>query len=169
MNPLLFLVVLFRNPGMHFSVLYRWERYFLTHTFLPFKLFGAILYPGYFIYTYYILDIDISPRVSIGKGLYIHNKGVIFTDKVIIGDNLTIIAPTTFGTKAFINYPKKGMKVGNDVIVYAGSRIIGEVNIGDNVAVAANAVVIKNVPANCVVGGVPAKILKHQSRRPNIR
>lgn len=160
MNPVLFVVVLFRNPGMHFSVFYRWERYFLNHKYLLLKLVGSILYPMYFIYTYYILDIDISPRVNIGKGLYIHNKGVVFTDKVTVGSNLTIIAPTTLGTKSFISYPKLGIRLGNNVIVYAGSRIIGEVSIGDNVAVAANAVVVKNVPANCVVGGVPAKILK---------
>lgn len=161
MNPLLFLVVLFHNPGMHFSVLYRIERYLLIHSWLPLKILGAVLYPFYFIITYYILDIDISPRVQIGKGMYVHNRGIIFTDQVRAGKNLTLIGPLTFGTRGVGLYDDaRGPILGNNVTVYAGARLIGPIKIGNNVFVGANAVVIDDFGANCIVGGIPAKILK---------
>lgn len=160
-NPLLFLVVLFHNPGMHFSILYRVERYLLTHSWLPLKLLGALLYPLYFIVTYYILDIDISPRVKIGEGLYAHNRGIIFTDQVQTGKNLTLIGPLTFGTKGVGLYDDaRGPILGNNVTVYAGARLIGPVKIGNNVFVGANAVVVDDVDSHCIVGGIPAKVLK---------
>lgn len=118
------------------------------------------MYPAYFVVTYYLFDIDISPRVKIGKGLYIHNKGIVFTDMVIAGENLTLIAPLTLGTKGIGYDLSMAPKLGNNVTVFTGARIIGEINIGDKVVVGANAVVVKNVPSNCVVGGVPAKIIK---------
>lgn len=161
MNLLLFLVVLFRNPGMWFSLWYRLDRYLLTHSFFPIKLLGVILYPFYFIITYYIMAIDISPRVKIGKGLYVHNRGIIFTDMVTTGDNLTLIGPLTCGTKGIgLSDDPRGPTVGNNVTVYAGARLIGPVKIGDNVYIGANAVVINDIQSNAIVGGVPAKILK---------
>lgn len=162
MHPLLFLVVLFRNPGMYFSVLYRIERYFLGHNLLPFRIVGAIMYPMYFICTYYILDIDISPRVNIGRSLYIHSKGIILADSVIAGDNLTLIGPLTFGVKGQgISNSAVAPRLGNNVTIFTGARIIGDVKIGNNVLVGANAVVVKNILSNRIVGGVPAKIIKN--------
>lgn len=161
MNPLLFLVVLFRNPGMWFSVCYRLDRYLLTHSFYPLKIFGAILYPFYFIITYYIFAIDISPRVTLGKGLYVHNRGIVFTDQVTAGNNLTLIGPLTFGTKGVgLSDDPRGPVVGNYVTVYTGARVVGPVNVGNNVYIGANAVVVNDIQSNCIVGGVPAKILK---------
>jgi serine O-acetyltransferase len=161
MNPLLFVVIYFRNPGMFFSVLYRIERYLLFHSFILFKLLGVLLYPLYFMITYYILDIDISPRVDIGEGLYVHNRGIIFTDQVVAGKNLTLIGPLTLGTRGVGLYEDaRGPTLGNNITVYAGARIVGPVKLGDNVYIGANAVVVKDIAANCIVGGVPAKILK---------
>jgi serine acetyltransferase len=161
MNPLLFLAVLFRNPGMYFSVLYRIERYLLFHHFFAVKIIGFLLYPFYFLITYYILDIDISPKVKIGKGLYIHNRGIVFTDRVTIGDNLTLIGPLTLGAKGLeISDDLFGPTLGNKVTVFAGARLIGSIHVGNNVYIGANAVVVKNCPSNCVMGGIPAKILR---------
>lgn len=160
MHFLLFMVVIFRNPGMFFSLLYRMERYLLTHAFFPIKIVAALLYPFYFICTYYILSIDISPRVKIGKGLYLHNRGIVFTDKVTTGNNLSIIGPVTLGTKGLGKDFISGPTLGNNVTVYTGARIIGALQIGNNVLVGSNAVVTKNVPSNSVVAGVPGKIIK---------
>ena len=49
--------------------------------------------------------------------------------------------------------------IGNNVTIYSGAKVLGNIIIGDNVIVGANAVVLRDVPANCVVAGVPAKIL----------
>lgn len=159
MNPLIFLIVLFRNPGMHFSVFYRLESFLLSSKSIFLRIIGAILYPFYFIETYYILNIDISPRVKIGKGLYIHNQGIVVADKTKAGNNLSLIGPLTLGVKA-LGENSKVPVLGDNVTVYAGARIVGDVIIGDNVKIAANAAVVKNVPSNCIVGGVPAKIIK---------
>lgn len=161
MNALLFLVVLFRNPGMHFSVFYRIERFLLFHSLLVVRVAGFLLYPLYFLVTYYIWDIDISPKVKIGKGLYIHNRGIIFTDRVTVGNSLTLIGPVTLGAKGLkISDDLFGPTLGNNVTVFTGARLIGSIHIGDNVYIGANAVVVKNCPSNCVMGGIPAKILR---------
>jgi serine O-acetyltransferase len=159
-SPLLFLVILFRNPGMTFSVLYRFERYFLYHNFLLFKVIGAILYPLYFIITYYIFDIDIPPNAQIGKGLYVHNRGIIFTAFIVAGENLTLIGPLTIGMKGMEDKGTGVPILGNNVTIFTGARIIGDIKLGDFVYVGANAVVIKDVQSNSIVGGIPAKVLK---------
>lgn len=55
----------------------------------------------------------------------------------------------------------KAAVIGNNVYIGPGAKIVGEVNIGDNAVIAANAVVVKDVPSFCTVGGVPAKIISH--------
>lgn len=159
MNPLLFLAVLFKNPGMHFSLLYRIERYLLFNNSIFWKMLGLLLYSLYYVITYYILDIDISPKVKIGKSLYIHNRGIVVTDGSVAGNNLSLIGPLTFGVKELGAHNTSPL-LGNNVIVYTGARVIGSVKIGNNVTIGANAVVVRNIPSNCVVGGVPAKIIK---------
>jgi serine O-acetyltransferase len=166
-SPLLFLVILFRNPGMFFSIIYRFERYFLYHKFILFKIIGALLYPFYFIITYYILDIDIPPNTQIGKGLYVHNRGIIFTSFITSGENLTLIGPLTIGMKGL---EEKGAGVpvlGNNVTIFTGARIIGDVKLGNFVYVGANAVVVKDVQSHSIVGGIPAKLLKKIKSQKN--
>jgi len=159
-SPLLFLVIFFRNPGMFFSVIFRFERYFLYHKMIILKVLGAILYPFYFIITYYIMDVDIPPDATIGPGLYVHNRGIIFTSSVVAGKNLTLIGPLTIGMKGMADKGVEVPKMGNDVTIFTGARIIGDVKVGNNVYIGANAVVVKDVSSNSVVGGVPAKLLK---------
>lgn len=159
MNLFLFLAVFFRNPGMLFSVMYRFERYFLYESNVLFKIIGALLYPGYFMITYYIYSIDISPRVKIGKSLYVHNRGITFTENVIAGDYLTLDGPLTLGRKG-VGTDNGAPTLENHVTVFTGARVIGRVLIGNNVYIGANAVVVKDVPSYCVVAGVPAKVIK---------
>ena len=159
MNPLLFLAVLFRNPGMHFSVMYRFERYFLYESNILFAILGALLYPGYFILTYYIYSIDISPRVKIGTGLYVHNRGISFTENAVAGDYLTLDGPLTLGRKG-VGADNGAPSLGNHVTIFAGARIVGSVRIGNHAYVGANAVVVKDVPSHCVVAGVPARVIR---------
>lgn len=159
-NFIIFLAVLFHNPGMSFSAFYRIEKYLFTSNNFVLKKLGNIGYPFYFILTYFILDIDISPKVTIGEGLYIHNKGIILAESVTCGKNLTLIGPVTIGVKGF-GGNKKAAKIGNNVIIFSGAKVIGDIKIGNGVVVGANAVVVKDTKDNVVIGGVPAKILKH--------
>ncbi len=94
-----------------------------------------------------------------------HPVGIIIGSKVTIGNNCTIHQNATIGLKhsglrgndfPASNYPT----IGNNVIIGAGAVILGSINIGDNAIIGANAVVIHDVPANAVVAGAPAKIIK---------
>ena len=100
--------------------------------------------------------LDISSTAEIGGGLIVQHGYA------------TIIAPRKIGKNCWVN---QGANIGytndndcptlgDNVRVYAGAKILGDVHIGNNVIVAANAVVVKDVEDNCVVGGVPAKIIK---------
>lgn len=84
--------------------------------------------------------------------------GVVIHKRVIIGQNCNIGTNVTIGGKS-PHY--KVPVIGDNVYIATGAKIIGPINIGDNVTIGANAVVVKDVPNFAVVGGVPAKIIRH--------
>ncbi|MBR8830563.1 MAG: 2,3,4,5-tetrahydropyridine-2,6-dicarboxylate N-acetyltransferase [Chroococcopsis gigantea SAG 12.99] len=100
---------------------------------------------------YFFLD----NSCNIGSGLFIQHgfSTIISAD---IGDNCWINQQVTIG------YKDKGKrpKLGNNVRVTAGAKVLGGITVGDNVTVGANAVVVKDIPPNCVVVGVPAYIVR---------
>lgn len=101
---------------------------------------------------------SISPRAVIGQGLYINHFGSIFVGAVVIGENCNLSHEVTLGVAG--RGGQRGMPtLGNRVYIAPGAKIIGQVTIGDDVAVGANAVVTKSIPDCAVVAGVPAKII----------
>ncbi|WP_241697152.1 serine O-acetyltransferase [Winogradskyella eckloniae] len=83
--------------------------------------------------------------------------GVVLHKRVIIGSNCTIGTNVTIGGKSqHYEVPK----IGNNVYIATGAKVLGPIHIGNNVTVGANAVVIDNVPDNAIVAGVPAKIIR---------
>lgn len=84
-----------------------------------------------------------------------HPVGIVIGDGVIICNDVCIYQNVTIGQKNNI-YPK----IGNNVTIYAGAVIIGNVKVGNNVIIGANSVVTHDIPDGCVVAGVPAKIIK---------
>jgi serine O-acetyltransferase len=167
-NFFLGVAIIFHNPGFIFTLMYRIERYFIIHKNPLLHYLGWFFYPFYFLFSYYVFDTDISPQVKIGSGLYIHNRGIIFTNAAVVGNNAIFIGPITVGTKGLgghTRYNRAAPNIGDNVTVFTGARIIGGVKIGNNVYVGANAVVVKDIPANSVVGGVPAKIIKRLPKK----
>ena len=105
-------------------------------------------------------NIEIKPKVKIGKGFRIpHPIGIVINSNAKIGDYFTILQNVTIGNKREID---DVAVIGNNVSIGAGAVVVGKVKIGNNVEIGANAVVVKNVPDNCIVAGVPAKIIKQK-------
>lgn len=115
------------------------------------KIFMYILKIFYREYSYLLLDYS----CNIGSGLFIQHglSTIIMAD---MGENCWINQQVTIGYKDKTGRPK----LGNNVRVTAGAKVLGNITIGNNVTIGANAVVVKNVPDNCVVVGIPAYIIE---------
>ena len=102
--------------------------------------------------------ISIPPNTQIGKGLLIeHFGGIVIEGYSIIGENCTITYCVSIGKKEpFGNVPN----IGNSVYICVGAKVLGDVTLGDNCIVGANAVVLTSFPPNSVIAGVPAKRVK---------
>lgn len=97
----------------------------------------------------------ISPKCSIGSNIQIeHFFGIVIGGNTVIGDNCKIYHQTTFGQKNG-KYPI----IGNNVTIFPGAKIIGNIKIGDNSVIGANAVVLHDVPSNSTAVGVPARVI----------
>ena len=111
--------------------------------------------------------IEIHPGAKIGKGLFIdHGAGVVIGETTEIGDNCTLYQNVTLGGTGK-DLGKRHPTLGNNVMVGAGARVLGPFKIGDNSKIAANAVVLEEVPPNCTAVGVPARIVRINGVRVN--
>ncbi|MBP5424168.1 MAG: serine acetyltransferase [Paludibacteraceae bacterium] len=113
---------------------------------------------------------DIYPSVKIGKHFHLMHfgLGVVIHPYTVIGDDVWIYQNVTVGVKHHADYFK--FQIGNNVLIGAGAVILGkgEMSIGDNSIIAANSVVLNSVPANAVVAGNPAKIVKLDGNKVDI-
>lgn len=120
------------------------------------------------IYCYRNIKVYICNHLNIGiwtlykkRTIFHHPIGIVIGFKVQIGYNCQIFQNVTIGTKDTQNF-KEGRypKIGNNVIIYPNSIIIGDINIGDNVIIGAGSIVLNDIPSNVIVAGSPAKIKK---------
>ena len=104
--------------------------------------------------------IEIHPGAKIGNNFFIdHGAGVVIGETAIIGDNVLIYHGVTLGGVSSTK-TKRHPTIGNNVVIGAGAKVLGDILIGDNVKIGANAVVLNDVDDNNTVVGVPAKIVK---------
>ena len=109
-----------------------------------------------------ITGIEIHPGATIGKGFVIdHGSGVVIGETAEIGDNCTVYQGVTLGGTGK-DVGKRHPTLGNNVMVGAGAKVLGPFYIGDNTKIAANAVVLKEIPENCTAVGIPAKVVRKQ-------
>ena len=102
--------------------------------------------------------INIPRSTQIGEGLRIHHYGcIIINSHSIIGKNCKIRHGVTIGNK---NSDDDCPTIGDHCNIGAGAKILGKIKIGNNVDIGANAVVVKDVPDNCIVAGIPATVIK---------
>ena len=111
--------------------------------------------------------IEIHPGAVIGKNFFIdHGTGVVIGETTEIGDNCTVYQGVTLGGTGKES-GKRHPTLGNNVMVGAGARVLGPFKVGDNSKIAANAVVLSEVPPNCTAVGVPARIVRRDGVRVN--
>ena len=113
----------------------------------------------------FVTGIEIHPGATIGKGLVIdHGTGVVIGETAEIGDNCTLYQGVTLGGTGK-DTGKRHPTLGDNVLVGAGAKVLGPFKVGSNSKIAANAVVLKEVPENCTAVGIPAKIVKRGNEK----
>ncbi len=109
--------------------------------------------------------IEIHPAAQIGKGVFIdHGMGVVIGETAIVGDYCTIYQGVTLGGTGK-DKGKRHPTIGNNVTIGSGAKILGPFTVGDNSKIAANAVVLNEIPPNSTCVGVPAHIVKLNNKR----
>jgi len=107
-----------------------------------------------------LTGIEIHPGATIGRRVFIdHGMGVVIGETAEVGDDVTMYHGVTLGGTSW-NKGKRHPTLGNGVVIGAGAKILGPIMVGEGAKIGSNAVVVKDVPANATVVGVPGRILE---------
>ncbi len=111
--------------------------------------------------------IEIHPGATIGKGLFIdHGMGVVIGETAVIGDNCLLYQGVTLGGTGK-DKGKRHPTLGDNVLVGSGAKVLGPFRVGNNVKIAANAVVLNAIPDDCTAVGVPARVVRRKGEKVN--
>ncbi len=150
--------VLLLYPGLHSIIWYRIAHWFYDHN--RFFIARAISQ-----FARFWTGIEIHPGAKLGKGIVIdHGTGVVIGETTEVGDNCTIYQGVTLGGTG----KEKGKRhptIGNNVLIGAGAKVLGPFKVGDNSKIAANAVVLSEVPPNSTCVGVPGRVVIKDNKR----
>lgn len=156
-----FLEVLLLYQGLHALVHYR-----IAHFFYRLRLFFIARLISQI--SRHLTGIEIHPGARIGKGLFIdHGMGIVIGETSIIGDNVLLYQDVTLGGTG-LEKGKRHPTIGNNVVIGAGAKILGNITIGDNSYIGANAVVVQDVPTNSTIVGVPGRVTKQNGKKIDI-
>jgi len=149
-----------RSPGFRVVVFYRLGHHFRSR--------GPRVVAGVFDRLIWMHGIDIHTRAEIGPGFLLpHPIGVAFSSGVRLGRHVIVLQGVTIG-QAFGPPNAEGRTepiIGDDVVIACGAKVLGPITVGNRVWIGANAVVIRDVPDDCVAVGVPARIIKQKGQR----
>ena len=152
------LEVLLCYPGVHALVFHRfahaiWRRGFTV----PARFVSHV--------ARFLTGIEIHPAAKLGPGLFIdHGMGVVIGETAEVGENVTLLQGVTLGGTS-LKREKRHPTLGNNVVVGAGAKIIGGFKIGDGSRIGAGSVVVREVPKNAVVVGVPGRVTYRDGQR----
>jgi serine O-acetyltransferase len=152
------LEVLLCYPGVHALVFHRfahaiWRRGFTV----PARFVSHV--------ARFLTGIEIHPAAKLGPGLFIdHGMGVVIGETAEVGENVTLLQGVTLGGTS-LKREKRHPTLGNNVVVGAGAKIIGGFTIGDGSRIGAGSVVVREVPTNSVVVGVPGRVTYRDGQR----
>lgn len=147
--------VLFCYPGLQALISHR-----IAHKL---AYWGIPFIPRLISYwTRIFTGIEIHPKARIGRRFFIdHGEGVVIGETTIIGDDVLIYQQVTLGGTGN-EHGKRHPTIGNNVIIGAGAKILGNITIGDNTRVGAGSVVVDNVPEHCTVVGIPGRVVQQK-------
>lgn len=149
--------VILLYPGFHALFAYR-----IAHILSKKHLFFIARFISQF--TRFLTGIEIHPAAKIGKRLFIdHGMGIVIGETAEIGDDCTIYHGVTLGGTGKDKL-KRHPTLKNNVIVGCGSKILGNITIGENVKIGANSVVLKDIDNNSTVVGIPGNIVKYNNK-----
>lgn len=153
------LEVLSSYPGLHAIWGYRITHWFWRHGLKVFARWLSHI-------ARFLTGIEIHPGATIGKKFFIdHGMGVVIGETAEVGDNVTLYHGVTLGGTT-LQKGKRHPTLEDNVVVGAGAKVLGAITIGSGSRIGANAVVVKDVPPNAVVVGVPGQVVARSKPRP---
>jgi serine O-acetyltransferase len=151
------LEIIFCYPGLHAVWFYRVAHWFWTHELYFLGRFTSHL--GRFF-----TGIEIHPGAQIGKKFFIdHGMGVVIGETAEIGDNVTLYHGVTLGGVTW-DKVKRHPTVGDNVVIGAGSKVLGPFTVGKNARIGSNSVVVKAVPEDATVVGIPGRVVMQEKK-----
>ena len=113
----------------------------------------------------FFTGVEIHPGAVFGSGVFIdHGMGVVVGETAVVGDNVTLFQGVTLGGTGK-GFGKRHPTIGNDVVVGCGARVLGNIVVGNDVRIGAGSVVVRDVPDDCTVIGVPARVVREGGLR----
>ena len=144
-------------PGVHATIDHRIAHFFYQHNM---KFIARVVSQWSRMWT----GIEIHPGATIGRRLVIdHGMGIVIGETAEIGDDCLLYHGVTLGGTGK-DQGKRHPTIGNNVLVSTGAKVLGPFKVGDNVRIAANAVVLSEVPDNATAVGIPAQIVRIDGR-----
>lgn len=145
--------VVLTYSGFHALVMYRFAHFMYVHGY---KLIARIVSQ----FAKFLTGIEIHPGAKIGSGVFIdHGEGVVIGETAVVGNNVVIYQGVTLGGTGK-DKGKRHPTIEDNVMISAGAKILGPFTVGRNAKIGAGSIVLKEVPPNATVVGVPGKVVK---------
>ena len=145
-------------PGVHAIIYHRIAHWFYRHKL---KFIARLVSQWSRCWT----GVEIHPGAKIGRRLVIdHGMGIVIGETAEIGDDCLIYHGVTLGGTGK-DHGKRHPTIGNNVLISTGAKVLGPFKVGDNARIAANAVVLQEVPENATAVGIPAQIVRVQGQK----
>ncbi|NJD90394.1 MAG: serine O-acetyltransferase [Geobacter sp.] len=153
------LEVLFCYPGLHAIWMHRIAHWFWTNGLLFLGRFTSQV-------SRFITGIEIHPGARIGRKFFIdHGMGVVIGETAEIGDNVTMYHGVTLGGVTW-DKVKRHPTIGDNVVIGSGAKVLGPFTVGANSKIGSNSVVVKEVPPNSSVVGIPGRVVMTEGAQP---
>ncbi|NVN99944.1 MAG: serine O-acetyltransferase [Geobacteraceae bacterium] len=151
--------VLFCYPGLHAIWLHRVAHWFWTNNMLFLGRFTSQV-------SRFITGIEIHPGAKIGRRFFIdHGMGVVIGETAEIGDHVTMYHGVTLGGVTW-DKVKRHPTIGDNVVIGSGAKVLGPFTVGANSKIGSNSVVVKEVPPNSSVVGIPGRVVMTEEKPP---